>query len=101
MIFFLGRGSLFCFLSCYLFLSVDITKRIGASSKDTIAPTILQQLNQGILQTATLSECLAVDFAALMHHLFPTIPTQAIAQLNQAKNLGITKRTSSAIPPSR
>jgi hypothetical protein len=92
MIFFLGRGSLFCFLSCYLFLSVDITKRIGASSKDTIAPTILQQLNQGILQTATLSECLAIDFAALMHHLFPTIPTQAIAQLNQAKDQGITKR---------
>jgi 3-methyladenine DNA glycosylase AlkC len=69
-----------------------MTKRIGASSKDTIAPTILQQLNQGILQTATLSESLAVDFAALMHHLFPTISAQTIAQLNQAKGQGITKR---------
>ncbi|NJN36449.1 MAG: DNA alkylation repair protein, partial [Nitrospiraceae bacterium] len=46
----------------------------------------------GILETATLSECLAVDFAALMHHLFPNIPAQVINQLQQAADQGITKR---------
>jgi 3-methyladenine DNA glycosylase AlkC len=67
-------------------------KRIGASSKASIDPTILQQLNQGVLATATLSECLAIDFAKLMHHLFPDISPSAITALTQAQDLGITKR---------
>jgi 3-methyladenine DNA glycosylase AlkC len=67
-------------------------KRIGASSKATIEPAVLQQLNQGILASATLSEVLAVDFADLMHHVFPTIDAKAIALLKQAETLGITKR---------
>jgi 3-methyladenine DNA glycosylase AlkC len=69
-----------------------MTTRIGASSRASIDPTVLIQLNQGIAQTATLSECLAVDFADLMQHVYPEIPPNAITLLRQAKGLGITKR---------
>ncbi|NJM46667.1 MAG: DNA alkylation repair protein [Alkalinema sp. RU_4_3] len=69
-----------------------MTKRIGASSKAAIAPTILQQLNEGTMQSATLSECLAVDFACLMRHGFPGIKAEAIDRMHTAADLGITKR---------
>jgi 3-methyladenine DNA glycosylase AlkC len=69
-----------------------MTKRVGATSKATIDPAVLQQMNQGVLATATLSEVLAVDFAALMGHVFPKITTTAITQMQQAAGLGITKR---------
>ncbi len=69
-----------------------MTKRIGATSKATIEPAVLQQLNQGTLATATLSEVLAVDFAHLMGHVFPQITPAAIIQMQQAAGLGVTKR---------
>jgi 3-methyladenine DNA glycosylase AlkC len=69
-----------------------MTKRIGATSRDTIDPTILQQLNEGTMQSATLSELLAVDFAYLMSHGFPAIKGEAIDRMHTAANLGITKR---------
>jgi 3-methyladenine DNA glycosylase AlkC len=69
-----------------------MTKRIGATSRDTIDPTILQQLNEGTIQSATLSELLAVDFAHLMRHGFPGIKAEAIDRMHTAANLGITKR---------
>lgn len=73
-------------------MSLDMTKRVGATSKATIEPAVLQQLNQGILATATLSEVLAVDFADLMGNVFPKITPAAIAQMQQAAGLGVTKR---------
>jgi 3-methyladenine DNA glycosylase AlkC len=73
-------------------LGINMTKRIGASSKATIDPAVLLQLNQGILPTATLSEVLAVDFADLMRNVMPTISTAAITQMQQAAALGVTKR---------
>jgi hypothetical protein len=69
-----------------------MTQRIGATSKATIAPAVLQQLNQGVLTTATLSEALAVDFADLMQNVFPAITPDAITRMQQAAGLGITKR---------
>jgi 3-methyladenine DNA glycosylase AlkC len=75
-----------------IILSVAMTKRIGATSRATIDPAVLLQLNQGILPTATLSEVLAVDFADLMHNVLPTISTAAITQMQQAAALGVTKR---------
>jgi 3-methyladenine DNA glycosylase AlkC len=69
-----------------------MTKRIGATSRDAIAPTILQQLNQGTIPSASLSELLAVDFAHLMRHGFPSINPGAIDRMHTAANLGITKR---------
>ncbi len=66
--------------------------RIGARSKETVDRSVLQQLNAGILQTATLSECLSVDFAVLMATVFPEIDSEAIDRMKAAESLGITKR---------
>jgi 3-methyladenine DNA glycosylase AlkC len=69
-----------------------MTKRIGASSKETVDRSVLQQLNAGALQTATLSECLSVDFAVLMATVFPEIGSGEIDRMKAAESLGITKR---------
>jgi 3-methyladenine DNA glycosylase AlkC len=69
-----------------------MTKRIGASSKETVDRSVLQQLNQGVLQTATLSECLSVDFAVLMANVFPETEPGSIDRMKEAAELGITKR---------
>jgi 3-methyladenine DNA glycosylase AlkC len=69
-----------------------MTKRIGASSKETVDRSVLQQLNEGVLQTATLSECLSVDFVVLMANVFPEIKPGAIDRMKEVEGLGITKR---------
>ncbi len=69
-----------------------MTTRIGARSKETVDRSVLQQLNEGILQTATLSECLSVDFAVLMANVFPEIESETIDRMKAAEELGITKR---------
>lgn len=69
-----------------------MTKRIGARSKKNVEPSVLQQLNQGILQTANLSEALSVDFSCLMSNVFPEIENEAITRMKKAEALGITKR---------
>lgn len=69
-----------------------MTKRIGASSKETVDRSVLQQLNEGVLQTATLSECLSVDFACLMGNVFPDVGQESIDRMKEAEGLGITKR---------
>jgi 3-methyladenine DNA glycosylase AlkC len=69
-----------------------MTKRIGARSKETVDRSVLQQLNEGVLQTATLSECLSVDFAVLMANVFPEIGQVATDRMKDSESLGITKR---------
>lgn len=69
-----------------------MTKRIGASSKESIDPAVLQQLNAGSMESATLSEALAVDFSVLMAHAVSEMSRDGITQLQQAHALGITKR---------
>jgi hypothetical protein len=41
------QGVPFLFLYHHPVFRIDMTKRIGASSKDAIAPTLSTQLNQG------------------------------------------------------
>ncbi len=65
-------------------------KRKGATRIADIPLEILAQLNAGTLETATLSETLAVDFAVLMSHAAPEIDKDTLIQLSQVKS--ITKR---------
>ena len=68
------------------------TQRTGARSKATVDRVVLQKLNSGVLQTATLSECLSVDFATLMTNVCPEIRQISIDKMKEAAGLGITKR---------
>lgn len=52
----------------------------------------LTALNNGIIEAATLTECLAVDFAALMRVTLPEIGDEAISFLEQESKTGILKR---------
>ncbi|MBP8277897.1 MAG: HEAT repeat domain-containing protein [Propionivibrio sp.] len=52
----------------------------------------LLALNNGIIEAATLTECLAVDFAALMRVTLPEIGEDAISFLKQESKSGILKR---------
>jgi 3-methyladenine DNA glycosylase AlkC len=56
-----------------------------------ITPERLAQLNAGAPST-TLTECLAVDFAALMRHVLPKIGSDALAEMRAAAATGITRR---------
>lgn len=47
-----------------------MNKRKGAKSKATIPPSVLEQLNQGKIETANLVEFLAIDFYVLVEHVF-------------------------------
>lgn len=63
--------------------------RKGARSRAEIDPAVLVDLNAGTAETLTLSECLAVDFAALMETVLPAVdPTP----LRAAASDGITRR---------
>lgn len=59
----------------------------GRSVKD-IPPERLAQLNAGA-EAATLTECLAVDFAALMRNVLPEIGDNALAEMGDNASTGI------------
>lgn len=69
-----------------------MTKRTGARTKDTVDSDVLRQLNDGVLQAATLSEALAVDFSCLLSNVCPGIGEVATRQIKNAEAMGITKR---------
>jgi 3-methyladenine DNA glycosylase AlkC len=56
-----------------------------------IAPDLLEQLEIGTLETATLTECLAINMRKLMHAAFPNLPSD---QIDPA--LGVVQRMSQA-----
>jgi 3-methyladenine DNA glycosylase AlkC len=56
-----------------------------------IAPERLAQLHAGA-ESTTLTECLAVDFAALMGHVLPQIGDDALAEMTAAAATGISRR---------
>ncbi len=63
-----------------------------AEARDAISPDVLDRLDMGTLETATLSECLAVDSARLMERAALTIPASAIVTLEFQRDAGITRR---------
>lgn len=66
--------------------------RKGARRRADIPPAILEQLNQGSAQSASLVEALAVDFAVLLGHVAPTLPRAEVQRVEDARQLGITRR---------
>jgi 3-methyladenine DNA glycosylase AlkC len=68
------------------------TARKGATSRAAIPPTTLAALNEGRIAAATLSECLAVDHAALLRATLPGLPAGAVAGIEALAGAGITRR---------
>ncbi len=64
--------------------------RSGVKQRADIPPEILQQLNAGILESATLAEGLAVNFVTLMTSVVPEISQGSLQRLQQEPS--ITKR---------
>ncbi|CAN7386318.1 DNA alkylation repair protein [Ensifer adhaerens] len=69
-------------------MSESKTKKRGASG---IGAERLAQLNAGA-QAITLTECVAVDFAALMGNIVPGIDDDALAEMTSAASAGISRR---------
>ncbi|PYE39942.1 3-methyladenine DNA glycosylase AlkC [Rhizobium sp. PP-F2F-G20b] len=57
-----------------------------------IEPSRLALLNAGAVEAVTLTECLAVDFAALMRAALPKMGEDSIAAMRQATGEGISRR---------
>lgn len=53
---------------------------------------MLAQLERGEIETATLAETLAVDFAKLARSVFASLPRSALADINANASQGVTKR---------
>ncbi|WP_184300603.1 DNA alkylation repair protein [Roseateles oligotrophus] len=64
----------------------------GATRGTDIPPDILDGLSRGVLQSATLVECLAVDQARLLRATFPELPQRLLAEADEVCRLGILKR---------
>lgn len=58
----------------------------------TIGTARLQALNAGSVSSTHLAECLAVDFAALLQAVAPTLPPASIQRMQAAAGRGITQR---------
>lgn len=69
-----------------------MAKRKGAASTKSVDVEVLRRLNAGTLETATLSETLAMDFAALMAAAFPSLEREAVEKMRSAADQGVTKR---------
>ena len=67
----------------------------GRGIKD-IAPDHLARLNAGAVEAATLTECLAVDFAILLRNALPEIGMDALAEMERGAATGISGRMSLA-----
>lgn len=64
--------------------------RTGAKRQAEISAEVLQQLNLGVLESATLVEGLAVDFGVLMQAVHPQTSLTSLERLRQERS--ITKR---------
>lgn len=68
------------------------SQRTGARRRSDLPPEILEQLQTGRMETVTLVEGLAIDFARLMASSVPGLPRQALETMRAAAPLGITRR---------
>lgn len=70
-------------------------KAAGRGVKE-IDPNRRARLNAGEVEAATLTECLAVDFTALMRTVLPEIGADALSEMERGAATGISKRMSLA-----
>ena len=70
-------------------------KATGRGVKD-ISPERIACLDAGAVEAATLTECLAVDFAVLMCNVLPEIGADAVAEMERGAATGISRRMSLA-----
>ena len=70
--------------------STDKGKRKGAASVSSVPVDILEQLEAGTIESATLSEGLAINFVTLIRNLFPELANKAADTIDPKS--GITKR---------
>ena len=68
-------------------------KRKGARRIADIPLKILEQINEGKIETANLMECLAIDFSKLLQACFPTIKAASLKKMQNSHGLGWLERT--------
>jgi len=69
-----------------------MTTRKGAMNRAAIPVDVLAGLNAGTLASANLVEGLAVDFAMLLAGVCPELPSAAVEQMAQVRELGVVCR---------
>lgn len=67
-------------------------KRPARKGVGDVGPDRLAGLNAGVIEAATLTECLAVDFAAVMRAALPEVGGEAAAIMEAESETGILKR---------
>lgn len=67
-----------------------VEKRKGARRRSEVPAEVRQGLNNGTLETANLVEGLVVDCGALLGHVAPELPPEALAAVGNAQ--GITRK---------
>lgn len=70
--------------------------RTGATSVKNVPADVLEALERGEIETATLVETLATDFASLAGNTFPGLPKPALDQLRAVADKGVTLRMRAA-----
>jgi 3-methyladenine DNA glycosylase AlkC len=70
--------------------------RKGSVTRAGIPADVLARLNAGTLETATLAEGLAIDFAQLLRAAVPELPDDRLAIVQGAADLGVTRRMETA-----
>lgn len=73
---------------------VGASRRKGAVRTAEVPDEVLEGLNSGELQSATLAEGLAVDFVVLMRHVLPELADEVAARVDPSA--GITRRMAAA-----